>query len=64
MSGPANSLKNCLQIAHGGAGSFVKEVMAIALKDVLPSFAIAVIAAPRSAQIVPPNEEFSTLQPL
>src|SRR2546423_6593908 len=58
-----NSARTCRQAPHGNAGFLEFVTMPIATKSFSPA-AIAAATADRSAQIVRPNDTFSTLQPL
>ena len=51
-------------MAHGGDGGVLSVKTATISIRVLPSAAIAVVTAFRSAHIVAPYDEFSTLQPV
>jgi len=54
---------NCLHAPHGGVGLADEETMAIALKRLLCLVTAATIAE-RSAQMLRPNDEFSTFTPV
>src|SRR5688572_10043558 len=58
----ANSTSTCRQIPQGGVGSVASVATTIRLNDRTPAATAAAIA-PRSAQMVPPYDAFSTLHP-
>jgi hypothetical protein len=58
-----NSAKTCRQAPHGVTGVFESETTTKASKSLSPSAMAAQMAA-LSAQIVKPNERFSTLHPM